>query len=111
MATATQSSKTNPLAGIMDTEDSVPARARVGRSSAELDAIKIELQSSVKDGKARSFKNITDQKEREVWARKVRGAGAALNIEVSTIFDAEAQKLFWGPSEVVKKLQGNSTTV
>lgn len=112
MAATTTQGKDKTAGLDFDTEDSVPIISRGRGLDAQTVAIRDQLLASQKDGKARSFKNVDAEGDngRETWARKVRSAAkAAGGMKVSTIYDAEAKKLYWGPDEVIKKLQNKGS--
>lgn len=86
----------------VETELDAPLRGR--GYSPEIELIADELEKCLADRSARSFQNV-DQDDREVWARKVRTAGQHRGIKTATRYIKHANKLVWGPHEVLKELR------
>ena len=90
-------------------EGPVPKLARGRGVSKENQQIAEVLKQQLKDRKARSFKNITDD-NREEYARKVRAAAKIAGMEGQVTTVRQGDKLFWGPTEVIKELQNATPT-
>jgi hypothetical protein len=115
MPTPQKSTTTASILDSMETVTDVTALPRRGRQvSGDTIAIRAELvkQLSAKTPAVRAFVNVTDAKMAESLARRVRAAGKYIKgddlgeIQITTRFDAQGQKLVWGPSEVFKSLKG-----
>lgn len=94
----------------VEKEITVPMRGR----GYDPDTLRIreELEKALEEGTARSFHNCSDEKKREMLSRKIRTAGTQLagrpEIKVATRYDKASDKLYWGPAEVIEKLQKKS---
>lgn len=83
------------------------------REGEDIKALRKVLQECVKTNTAKVFEGIANTKDKDTLVRKIRQAakGAGKNgadIEVSTSYNGQTNKLFWGPKEVVDKLKASA---
>jgi hypothetical protein len=74
--------------------------------SAEVIAVRAELEACLTDRQGRSFDDVSED-EKEEYARIVRSAGSMRGkdeIKVTTRYVRSTNKLLWGPKEVMDEL-------